>query len=171
MESTQTATAAAENTKETCPICGHRERWSNALLCSPCNKHYEEKVSRAQNEGKVVAMNRMQYAFYFGLNTLKRFKAELTEAESEKGPILAQAKALLQEELCLEGTVTIDPSEWGRRCAKKFQELCGGKEEANRISAVTNFHPKRIASLEAFLASVGEKLNNGNGSHKEEGEN
>lgn len=162
MESAQTATVN-ENTKETCPICGHRERWSNALLCSSCNKHYEEKVARGQNEGKVVSMNRMQYAFFFGQNTLKRFKAELAEAESMKEPILAQAKALLQEELCAELTITIDPSEWGRRCAKKFQELCGGKEEADRISNITNFHPKRIASLEAFLASVGEKLNGNNG--------
>ncbi len=144
--------------KETCPVCGQGERNPEQLMCSKCNGHYDDKVAKAQRDGAVVVMNRMEYAYFSGQKTLGRLQQELSESGPRREKALSQAKQRLHKVLLSEGTVTIDKIEWGRRCAKIFQEIVGGEATANRLSDVANFHGNLIQSLKNFLGDIGKKF-------------
>ena len=137
--------------RELCSVCARNGKKSEHPMCSECNRRFDAKVVRAQREGQVVLVSRIDYARMKARETLARLSGELQSAREDKGKLYPQAKEQVKAEFVAAGTITIASQELNRQVGKKFGELLGDPARAGEIFGIINNHPGFIASIQNFL--------------------
>lgn len=136
---------------ETCPVCGKDERDPKHPMCRRCNEKVDARFDKADSDGDIILVTRMEFARIKGAETVVRLKKELVLAEQGKERLYPKAREQTKVDLKAEGAITINKQEFNRRVGRKFGELLGHPDRAKEIWDYINNHPNRIASIENFL--------------------
>jgi hypothetical protein len=136
---------------EVCPVCGKEGRNPSHPMCRGCNNDFNEKIEKAERDGDIVLVTRLEFAKTKGVETLVRLQGESAAAEKDKERFYREAQEQIRLEMKSGGAFTVNRQEFNRQVGKRFGELLGNPNRANEIWDILNNHPRRIESLENFL--------------------
>ncbi len=160
----------AKREKEVCPVCGEYCRDPRHPMCWECNKKFTVRLQKAERDGDVILVTRLEYARMKGKKTIERLGEEVALAEKDKSNYFEEARQQIKDELVAEGSITIDRTEFNRQVGKRFGELLGDPDRAKEIWDILNNHPGRIESIEKFLAQDSEFSSSEEGLEESESE-
>jgi len=133
-----------------CPVC-LKSRKPQHPLCLACNRIFDQKKSKADRNGDIFLVTRLEYARLKANETLVRLREELAFAQKQKQEFYEEARELAKTEFKATGAMSVARQEFNRQAGKKFGELLGDPNRANEIWAIINGHEQFIKLVEEFI--------------------